>query len=269
MFKFITDRPFWVNLLAVILLTVFLIWGFLQLLGVITKHGSYLTVPSVTAKTTAEAVKILEKSGFEVVIQDSVYTDTAKMGIVLKQFPEPNSTVKVNRVVLLTINRSTLPSIDMPSLQGKSLGYALEILRRSHLVVGDTTYKPDFMMGSVLEQRYNGNIINSGAKIPWGSKVDMVIGGGLSNEQVPVPSLLGLTYGEAKMVLEQNGIMLASTVVDPGITDTTNAFVYKQNPPKFTEDKRLVYIRSGQVMDVWVSKEMKFLTDSTTINQEP
>ena len=268
MFKFITNRPFWVNLLAVILLSVFLIWGFLQLLGVITKHGSYLTVPSVTSKTTAEAVKILESKGFEVMIRDSVYTDTAKMGIVLKQFPEPNSTVKVNRIVLLTINRSTLPMLDMPSLQGKSLGYALEILRRSHLMVGDTTYKPDFMMGSVLEQRYNGNIINSGSKIPWGSKVDMVIGGGLSNDQIIVPSLLGLTYGEAKLVLEQNGIMLASTVVDLGTTDTVNAFVYKQNPPKFTEDKRPVYIRSGQVMDVWVAKEMKYITDSTTINPE-
>lgn len=269
MFKFITDRPFWVNLLAVILLTAFFIWGFLQLLGVITKHGSYLTVPAVIFKTTAEAVKILESKGFEVVIQDSVYTDTAKMGIVLKQFPEPNSTVKVNRVVLLTINRSTLPMVDMPALQSKSLGYAIEILRRSHLVVGDTTYKPDFMMGSVLEQRYNGNLITSGAKIPWGSRVDMVIGGGLSNEQVIVPSLIGLTYSEAKMVLEQNGIMLASTVVDPGISDTANAFVYKQNPPKFTEDKRPVYIRSGQVMDVWVSREMKVLTDSTIINQVP
>ncbi len=265
MFKFITDKPFWVNLIVIILLSVFFIWGFLQLLGVITKHGEYLTVPSVTAKTTAEAVKILESKGFDVVIQDSVYTDTAKMGTVLKQFPEPNSTVKVNRVVLLTINRSTLPLVDMPALQGKSLGYALEILRRSHLLVGDTSYKPDFMMGSVLEQKYNGILISSGAKIPWGSRVDMVIGGGLANDEVPVPSLLGLTYGEAKLVLEQNGIMLASTVVDPGVADTANAFVYKQIPPKFTDDKRPVYIRQGQVMDVWVSKEMKYITDSTTL----
>lgn len=269
MFKFITDRPFWVNLLVIILLSFLLLWGFLQLLGSITKHGEYLTVPSVTAKTTAEAVKLLESKGFEVMIQDSVYTDTAKMGIVLKQFPEPNSTVKVNRVVLLTINRSTLPMVDMPALQGKSLGYALEILRRSHLVVGDTTYKPDFMMGSVLEQRYNGTIITSGNKLPWGSRVDMVIGGGLSNDEVPVPSLLGLTYGEAKLVLEQNGIMLASTVVDPGVSDTAAAFIYKQYPPQLTEDKRPVYIRSGQIMDLWVSKEMRYLTDSTTINQEP
>ena len=186
MFKFITDRPFWVNLIVILLLTFLFIWGFLQLLGGITKHGEYLTVPSVTLKNTADAVKLLESKGFDVVIQDSVYTDTAKMGIVLKQFPEPNSTVKVNRIVLLTINRTTLPMIDMPALQGKSLGYALEILRRSHLVVGDTSYKPDFMMGSVLEQRFNGALIISGNKLPWGSRVDLVIGGGLANEEVPV-----------------------------------------------------------------------------------
>ena len=266
MFKFITHRPFWVNLIVIILFSIFFVWGFLQLLGVITKHGEYLTVPSVTHKTTEEAVKILESKGFDVVIQDSVYVDTAKMGTVLKQFPEPNSTVKVNRVVLLTINRSTLPLVDMPMLQGKSLGYALEILRRSHLLVGDTTYKPDFMMGSVLEQSYNGTVIGSGAKVPWGSKIDMVIGGGLANDEILVPSLLGLTYGEAKLVLEQNGIMLASTVVDPGVADTANAFVYKQIPPKLTEDRRVIYIRPGQLMDVYLSLVPHVLTDSTTEN---
>ena len=267
MFKFITHKSFWVNLIVIILLSLLLLWGFLQLLGIITKHGEYLTVPAVISKNTQEAVKLLESKGFDVVIQDSVYVDTAKMGTVLKQFPEPNSLVKVNRVVLLTINRSTLPLVDMPSLQGKSLGYALEILRRSHLLVGDTTYKPDFMQGSVLEQNFKGNAIASGAKIPWGSRVDMVIGGGLANDEISVPSLIGLTYGEAKLVLEQNGIMLASTVVDPGVSDTANSFIYKQVPPKFTEDKRPVYIRQGQVMDVWVSKEMKYITDSTSTNE--
>jgi eukaryotic-like serine/threonine-protein kinase len=266
-FKFITHRPFWVNLIVIFLLSVILVWGFLQLLGVITKHGAYLTVPAVVSKNTTDAVKLLESKGFDVVIQDSVYVDTAKMGTVLKQFPEPNSTVKVNRIVLLTINRSTLPLVDMPSLQGKSMGYALDILKRSHLQVGDTTYKPDFMMGSVLEQNFKGTAILSGAKIPWGSKIDMVIGGGLANDELLVPSLIGLTYSEAKMVLDQNGIMLASTVIDPGVSDTANAYVYKQNPPKFTEDKRPVYIRSGQVMDVWVSKTMKYITDSTGTNQ--
>lgn len=244
-----------------------MLFSFLQLLGIITKHGKFHTVPSVTHLTTASAVKILEDSGFEVMIQDSVYTDTAKMGIVLKQFPEPNSSVKVNRVVLLTINRSTLPLVDMPALQGKSLGYAMELLKRSHLLLGDTSFKPDFMQGSVLEQRFNGTIILPGGKLPWGSKVDMVIGGGLAENEIPVPSLTGLTFSEAKMILEQNGIMIGAIVPDPDVKDTANAFVYKQNPPALTQDKRPVYIRSGQLMDVRLSAAMKVLKDSIDINQ--
>ncbi|MDB5203469.1 MAG: hypothetical protein JWQ27_2878 [Ferruginibacter sp.] len=266
MFKFITNKPFWVNLLVVIAITLLVLFIFLQLLGLITKHGEYLTVPSVTNKKTAEAIKILEDKGFEVLIQDSVFIDSAQRGIVLKQLPEPNSTVKINRTVLLTVNRVTLPMVDMPSLQGKSLNYALEILRRSHLQLGDTIYKPDFMMGSVLEQMYGGNAITSGSKVTWGSKIDLVIGGGLAEQRIMVPNLEGMTYGEAKLILEQNGISLGALIPDPGISDTLAAYVWKQSPPRFTEDQRPIYIQSGQLMDLWISPEMKVVKDSTKNN---
>jgi beta-lactam-binding protein with PASTA domain len=153
-FKFITNRPFWVNLLVAVFIAFLIVFIFLQLLGVITKHGEYLTVPSVVGNKTADAVKSLESKGFEVVIQDSVYTDTAKMGIVLKQLPDPNSTVKINRTVFLTINRVTLPMVEMPSLEGKTFNFALEVLRRSHLALGDTVYQPHFMRGSVFVTKF-------------------------------------------------------------------------------------------------------------------
>lgn len=262
MFKSITNKPFWVNLLIAVAIALLLLFIFLRMLGFITRHGEYLTVPSVTGQKTAEAVKFLESKGFDVVIQDSIYTDTARMGIVLKQLPESNSTVKINRTVFLTVNRVTLPQVDMPSLQGKTLKYALEILKRSHLQLGDTTFKPDFMMGSVLEQMYNGNAITSGTKLPWGSRVDLVIGGGLTEQRIMVPDLLGMSLGDAKLILEQNGIGLAALVAEGGITDTLAAFVYKQNPPRFTEQNQAVYIQSGQLMDLWISKEMKTTKDT-------
>lgn len=266
MFKFITHRPFWVNLLVIIAIGFLLIYLSLKMLGVITQHGKFLEVPSVVGQKTTDAIKLLEAKGFEVMIQDSVYVDTAKMGVVLKQLPDPNSTVKINRTVYLTVNRVTLPLVDMPSLQGKSLNYALEILKRSHLQLGDTSFRPDFMMGSVLEQSFKGNPIASGAKLPWGSSIDLVVGSGLSQERIMVPDLLGITLADAKAILEQNGITLAGIVVDAGVSDTAAAFVYKQNPPRFTDEKQPVYLQSGQVMDVWVSKEMKVLKDSTSTN---
>ncbi len=263
MFKFITNRPFWVNLLAAIILFITIIAVFLQLLVWITNHGKYLTVPSVIGQPTEKAISFLESKGFEVIIQDSVFVDTAKKGIVLKQLPDPNSTVKINRTVFLTVNRLTLPMIDMPALEGKTLSFALEILKRSHLVLGDTTYKADFMKGSVLEQSFNGNRITSGTKVPWGSPIDLMIGSGLTDERIVVPSLLGLTVAEAKVVLDENGVYLGAILADAGVSDTGAAFIYRQNPEKMTDNKLLNYIRPGQVMDIWVSPIMKII-DSTS-----
>jgi eukaryotic-like serine/threonine-protein kinase len=268
-FKFITHRHFFVNLLVIIALTALLIWGFLQMLGVITKHGEYLTVPAVLNKPTAASIKLLESKGFTVVVQDSVYTDTAKLGTVLKQFPEANSTVKVNRVVMLTVNRVTLPLVDVPNLIGKSQDYAIEIIKRSHLTLGDTIFVPSYMMGAVVKQIYKGGEIAAASKIPWGSKIDLEIGAGLSDEQFIVPSLIGLTYKEAKVIAEEKGLMLTYPVVDVGTKDTANAFVYKQKPPRANEDGSPVYIRAGQVMDVYLNKEMKVIVDSSSIEQEP
>lgn len=257
MFKFITHRPFWVNLLAALLLAALLIFGILQLLGAITKHGEFLKVPSVLSKKTPEAVRLLEERGFDVVITDSVYVDTAAMGIVLKQIPDPNSTVKINRTILLVVNRVTLPLVDVPSLQGKSLNYAIELIRRSHLQLGDTTYKPDFMMGSILEQTYHGAPISSGAKLQWGSRIDLVIGGGLADVRIPIPELVGMTYAEAKSVLDASGVSVGALITNGAITDTLGAFVFRQNPPRFNNDadKILMYIQSGQLIDLWISQE--------------
>ena len=262
MFKFITSKSLFVNILTAIVLASVIIFILLQLLGVITQHGKYLTVPSVEGKKTAEAIKLLESKGFDVLIQDSIYTDTAKMGIVLKQLPDANSTVKINRTVLLTVNRVTLPLIDMPSLQGKTFSFALELMKRSHLKLGDTSFRPDFMQGSVLEQNFNGSLGAPGAKIPWGSSIDLVVGSGLTNERIIVPDLIGLTLDSAKSLFEQNGILLGAVIQDPGITDTLGSFIWKQSPPRYDELKEPVFIQAGQLMDLWISPEMKYPADS-------
>ena len=264
MFNFITRRSFLFNLITAIFLGVALIFGLLQLLGSITHHGQYLRVPSVLGVKTEEAIRMLEAEGFDVLIQDSIYTDTARKGIVLKQIPEPSSTVKVNRTVILTVNRVTLPLMDMPALEGKSLGFALDILRRSHLVLGDTVFKPDFMRGSVLEQRFRGDKIQPGAKLPWGSAIDLVIGSGLNEEPVPVPELIGLKYSEAKIMLEQSGILLGALVLDQDVTDTANAFIWKQTPPTINDLGEPMLIQPGQLLDLWLSVERKAVTDSTS-----
>lgn len=262
MFKYITGKSFWFNLFIATSLAFLLFFTLLQLLGSITNHGEYLKVPSVLGKNTSEAIKELEKKGFDVVIQDSIYTDTAKKGIVLKQLPDPNSTVKVNRTILLTVNRVTLPLVDMPALEGKSLSFAVDILKRSHLVLGDTIFRPDFMRGSVIEQQFRGDKIIAGSKIPWGSAIDLVIGSGLKDSLMNVPDLIGKTFSEAKLILQENGILVGAVVADQGTLDTAAAFIWKQIPPTMDDQNEPIRIKSGQLMDLWISREFKFETDS-------
>lgn len=256
MFKSITNKPFWVNLVAAIVLAIVIIFLVLKTLGWVTKHGAYLKVPAVTGMKTNEAVALLEKQGFDVYIQDSVFTDTAQRGIVLKQLPDPNATVKVNRTVFITVNRYIPPMIDMPKLEGQNLAFAIRMLERSHLKLGDTSFRPDFTT-AVLEQLYKGTRIPEKAKIQWGSTIDLVIGGGLEDKSQPVPELTGMTYAEAKAYMDANGINPGAVIGEGAISDTASAYVIKQRPDRFDADNMLIYIHSGQLMDVWISQQMK------------
>ena len=251
-FKFITRQSFIVNLLVAIALVFLLGFVFFLSLGWITHHGEYLKVPSVTGKNVDDAIKLLEKQGFEVVITDSLYNDSLELNKVKKQLPDADATVKVNRTVFLNVNPTTLPMIEMPKLEGLSFRFAVDKLTKNHLELGDTTNRPDFMKGSVLEQHYKGKKIEAGAKIRWGSSVDLIVGGGLQAQKIPVPNLIGLTVTEVREILKDKGILLAAILTSGTITDTANAFVYKQNPEVWDYEGSPIYIQPGQTIDIWI-----------------
>lgn len=252
MFKFISRQSFIINLLVAIILVFGLVLLFFLSLGWITNHGSYLKIPAVNGMPVDKAVSLLQKEGFEVVITDSAYNDSLPLNMVKRQLPVSGATVKVNRTVFLNVNPVQLPFIAMPKLQGLSYRFAIDYLEKNHLKLGDTTERPDFMKGSVLDQLYDGKPIATGSKVRWGSPIDLVIGGGLQAIQIPVPDLTGLTVSEAKALLQEKGIVLASIIGTGIISDTANAFVYRQNPDTDDFQNNKIYIQPGQTMDIWI-----------------
>jgi eukaryotic-like serine/threonine-protein kinase len=252
-FKFLTHRSFWLNLLVALLLSAFLVFAFLKTLSWLTKHGEHATVPNVVGKNTREAIQLLQSKGFDVVVQDSVYTDTLKKGTIIKQIPDGNSTVKVNRTVILTLNRFVPPLIEMPKFEDQSLYAAMMQLERSHLKLEDTVFKPSFMKGAIIEQQINGQRVPAGAKVPWGSAVTFVVGSGIENDYQLVPDMKGKSFEQAKKELDAMGIM-AVPVIGGDVKDTLKAFVYKQNPETYNDMHEPVYIQPGMVMDLWLSQ---------------
>jgi len=251
------------------LLTLILVFAFFYLLGWITGHGEYEKVPTLTGKNIDVATSILKSKGFNVEVVDSVFDVTQPKLNVIKQTPEPEELVKYGRTVYLTINRQIAPTVTMPNLVGLSIRSAQLSLQGAGLKMGDTTFKPDLAKNSVLSQMFNGVEIKAGSKIPIGSRVNLVIGSGIGDQEVDIPDLVGLTYSDALSLLGSMNISVGLPILlDASIKDTAKAFITKQEPPVYTEplpgQKINNKIRSGQVVDVWLSKTPP-LKDSTQI----
>ncbi len=257
MFEFITKRSFIVNLLAAIALILVIVFLFFLSLGSITRHNETIKVPSVTGQSLSDATSALKKQGFRVAVQDSVYIDTLAPLAVVKQSPESDETVKINRTIYLTINRATPPLIDMPDLRGYSFRSAEMYLESLGLKLGDTSYTPDIARNAVKEQKYKGKAIEPGTKIPMASSIDFILGNGLGNTQLTVPDLVGLTVRQAKDYLSGDNIGIGVIIATSAVQDTANAYINKQNPEPKTimpnGDTASNHIRAGQLMDIWIS----------------
>ncbi|RYY65294.1 MAG: PASTA domain-containing protein [Chitinophagaceae bacterium] len=263
-----TGRPLWVNLLWALALVLLLLLIFVLSLNGITRHGVARNVPAVTGKTLAEAEKLLETGGFDYVIQDSVYYDSLAPSAVIKQVPEADAVVKVNRTVYLTVNRVIPPDVDMPNLRGYNLRNAEMLLRNLGLRLGDTTSRPDFAKGTVLEQTVNGNPITPGSKIRVGSTIDLVVGSGVGLDAKEVPQFVGMTYEQARALIQSEGYILGS-VVATGVRDSLAAYVVRQSPEVRDSKGRSFRIRPGQMVDLWLDANPPVRIDTTTATAIP
>ncbi len=274
MFKFITSKPLWVNILAGLGFVVLIIILFFVSLDMITGYGKFEKVPSVTGQHIIAAQKILEDKGFEVVLQDSIYVDSVAKQSVIRQSPEADAVVKTGRTIYLTINRTIPPQVEMPDLTGFSIRSAEMYLQSLGLKLGYITYRPDIARNAVLEQLLNGIAVKPGSKISIGSQISFVLGSGVGEEDNDVPDLIGLTLGEAKALLTTLNINLGSVLANGSVVDSTMAFVIRQNPPLYSEipgtngEKQFNKIRQGQIMDLYISEKPPVKDTISSITQQ-
>jgi eukaryotic-like serine/threonine-protein kinase len=252
-FESITRRSFGYNLAVVVGLFVFLGLLFFLLLGVITKHGETLIVPDVYKKNVQEATMTLEKAGFNVDVRDSIYVDSLPALAVWEQTPGKGSEVKVGRTIYLTVNKVIPPMVKMPELVGLTFRSAEMTLHSRRLNVGDTIYKPDFAINTVLAQLLNGKPVKAGREIAEGSNITLVLSSGTGSTENPAPNLIGMTFLEAKETLSASNLGLGIVMVDPGVSDTANAYVYRQDPMPKNNIGDQNMVRAGVPVDLWLS----------------
>ncbi|HEX8515675.1 MAG TPA: PASTA domain-containing protein [Bacteroidia bacterium] len=194
-----------------------------------TKHGESIKVPDFKNIKLAELDKFVSDKNVRYLVIDSIYDIKAEKGTVVKQEPEPGAEVKENRIIFLYVTSLHPPSVRMPKLVDRSLRQAASMITSYGLRLGKTKYVPDQCANCVLEQLVKGKKVAAGESIEKGTVIDLVIGKGLSDEEVGIPCLYGLTRKEAMSSLAESSLSLGSVVFDEP-KDSMISKVYKQTP---------------------------------------
>jgi beta-lactam-binding protein with PASTA domain len=256
------------HLAIITAILVSLILGFFYIyLPTITKHGESISVPELEGKELHELEEFLtsKKLRFEVE-PDSGYSAKYPALAILRQDPLPNSKVKENRKIYVTLNAKNPPVVKVPDLHGYSKKHAILQLESLGLYFGKATYIPEPYINTVQKYYYQGKQLKENDEVPKGSKIDFILADGLGNRKFPVPNLVGQDYEDAKVALFGMGLNLGNVFfekegkIQEEIIDNLGnkemkeigvapGKIFKQKPSTKRDS-----IRIGEEMDLWVVK---------------
>lgn len=273
--KFLISRQFLkhfaVALLIAIVLVVASLWG----LRIYTLHGKAYPVPGFKNMGIDSAIAICHEQNLRYSIIDSVFVSGWPGGTIIEQYPDSGFFVKKNRTIYFTINAFEAEKVLMPDLIDLSYRKAITMLENIGLVVGTISYQPDLARDIVLRQMYNGIELPAYNLVSKGTMIDLVLGGGLSDEVTSVPMLVSLSLDSARMVASHSYLNIGGVIYDETIEndrDSAMARVFYQDP----QSDENTYIKLGSAIDLWMTIDtLKFhsgtikLDLSNSVKEDP
>ena len=175
-FSFKNNKVFWVNLIAMPIVVVSVIFGVLHWLDTYTHHGESIIVPNINGLPLEEAGKELSKKNLELEVVDSNYVKGMPAGAVLEQKPVAGAKVKIGRTIYLTINTGEIPKVALPDIIDNSSYRQAEARLRA---MGFNLTEPEYIEGEkdwIYGVKYNGKELTSGEKIPREAVLTLCVG---------------------------------------------------------------------------------------------
>jgi hypothetical protein len=175
-FSFKNNKVFWVNLIAMPIVVICIIFGVLHWLDVYTHHGESIIVPNVNGLPLEEAEKELGKKKLTQEVVDSNYVKGLPAGAVLEQKPVAGAKVKIGRTIYLTINTGEVPKVAIPDIIDNSSYRQAEARLRA---MGFKLTEPEYIEGEkdwIYGVKYNGKELTSGEKIPREAVLTLCVG---------------------------------------------------------------------------------------------
>ena len=180
-FSFKANRFFWVNIIAMVVVAVLIVFGALKGLDIYTRHGQAVVVPDVKGMSVSEAEKMFRDQGLTYVVSDSNYVKNKPSGIILDLNPSVGQKVKEGRTIYLTINTLSTPLCIVPDVadnssvrqaQAKLMAAGFK-LTENRMVSGEK----DWVYGVI----YQGRQLQIGDKAPIGATLTLMVGDGVQS----------------------------------------------------------------------------------------
>lgn len=253
MFRVITDKSFLKNLLSAGFVLILLFISWLKWLDIYTNHDDFIKVPDLNGIHIKSLDSLLISHSLRYEIIDSVFDNIKPRGVVVNQDPLPNTDVKRNRNIYLTINSLKVRKVNFPDVFDLTLRQAVSTLRNNGLKVGKLEYQADIATNKVLSFKVNGIEIDIGQELYYGTTIDLVVGQGISNEKVKIPNLIGLSRVEANIILKSTSLNVGMEYFYHDISDSNLVVIYSQYPES-GENKE---ISIGSSIDLYFESPQK------------
>jgi serine/threonine-protein kinase len=167
--------------------------------------GKEHNIPNVIGKNKDEAIKILDDAGLNPIVQTSRFDQKYQKDQVVFQKPAPNTSVKTNRRVYLTISGGE-STVKMPALISKTIRDAKINLERIGLVLGKIdSVESEFPVNLIVEQQYFNN-----KELAKGTTVNIKVSIGPKVGMIRVPNLLGKSLSDVEKILKENALKIGA-----------------------------------------------------------
>ncbi len=207
-------------ILLVILLVALAVIAFF-LLRSVGAFGGNVTVPDVVGLSAGQATQQLHDAHLTVGSSTTRASRTTK-GNVLSTDPKAGSSVAKDSAVNLVVSGGpNIPNVAVPSVQGKQLTQAIQLLQAANLGYTIKSVNSTQPVGTVLSQDPA-----AGTKIPATRKVLLTVSG--NQTQVSTPSVVGQSPANAGSILNQAGLRVGSQ--SSACSGQPNGVVSAQNP---------------------------------------
>ena len=181
-FRKMTSGHFWGNILAMLALVILLCLGVKYGLDWYTNHGEVVVVPNVLHKDFKEAEDILDGLDLNIEVNDTGYVKSLPPNCVLEQSIVAGEKVKPGRIIFVTINATSTPTIALPDvIDNSSYREAAVKLRAMGFKLGPPQYIPgekDWVYGIICK----GKQLSTGARVSIEDVLTIQVGDGRLNE---------------------------------------------------------------------------------------